>query len=119
MWSMAVGVTTSKVAVTCLALSRVTVQLAVPAHAPLQPAKAELPLGTWLSVTTVPLTDSAVQVVGQSMPTGELETLPLPVPASPTERVWLTTAAVALKVALMLAGALRVREQVVAVTPVQ
>ena len=57
------------VAVTAVAAVSVTAQVPVPAHAPpLQPAKTDPVAGVAVSVTTVPLTKLAVQVVPQSIP---------------------------------------------------
>jgi len=59
-----------------------TVQVTVvPVHAPLQPAKSELPAAEAVKVTMVPLVNEVEQVAPQSMPAGELVTVPLPVPA--------------------------------------
>jgi len=58
-----------KVAVTAVAAVSVTVQGAVPVQVPpLQPVNTEVGLGVAVSVTTVPLTKLAVQVVPQSIP---------------------------------------------------
>ncbi|MCE7985929.1 MAG: hypothetical protein DYG89_32525 [Caldilinea sp. CFX5] len=71
-----------KVAVTLLAASIVTWQvLPLPAHAPLQPPKREPAVGVAVRVTTVLGTKAALQVVPQSIPTGLLVTVPLPLPA--------------------------------------
>jgi hypothetical protein len=59
-----------------------TVQVfVVPVHAPLQPAKSELPVAAAVKVTMAPLVSDVEQTVPQSMPAGELVTVPLPVPA--------------------------------------
>src|SRR5438093_9273155 len=55
-----------------------------PVHAPLQPVRSEPPAGVAVSVTTVPETNAVAHVVGQAMPAGELETDPVPAPASVT-----------------------------------
>ena len=54
---------------------------------PLQPLKVELAAGAAVSVTAVPFVKLAAQVAPQSMPAGELVTVPLPVPAGATVRV--------------------------------
>src|SRR2546425_1277814 len=54
---------------------------------PLQPVKVEPTAGAAVSVTAVPLAKLAAQVAPQSMPAGELVTVPLPVPAGATVRV--------------------------------
>ena len=53
---------------------------------PLQPAKVEPAAALADKVTVVPLLKVPEQVVPQLMPAGELETVPLPVPAFVTER---------------------------------
>jgi len=75
-----------KVAVTDRAALMVTAQLAVPVHAPLQPAKVEPVVGVSAKMTLVPLAKLALQVPGQLMPAGVLVTVPLPVPAAVTVR---------------------------------
>src|SRR5438445_771771 len=83
--SVKVGV---KVAVTVVAAEMVTVQVPVPEQPPpVQPAKVEPAAGAAVSVTVVPLAKLAAQVALQSMPAGELVTVPLPVPAGATVRV--------------------------------
>jgi hypothetical protein len=57
----------------------VTMQVPVPLHAPPQPLKVQLLAGAAVSVTGVPGAKLALQVVGQSIPPGELVTVPLPV----------------------------------------
>jgi hypothetical protein len=57
----------------------VTVQVPVPLHAPPQLLKVQPLAGVAVSVTAVPGANLALQVVGQSMPPGELVTVPLPV----------------------------------------
>jgi hypothetical protein len=75
------------VAVTDLAALMVTLQVPVPLHAPVQPAKVDPAVAFAVRVTTVPLAKFALQVVGQVMPLGLLLTLPLPLPAKVTERL--------------------------------
>src|SRR2546422_7812929 len=76
------------VAVTIVAAEIVTVQAPVPEQPPpLQPPKVEPAAGAAVSVTAVPLVKLAAQVAPQSMPAGELVTVPLPVPAGATVRV--------------------------------
>ena len=50
--------------------------VAVPLHAPLQPAKTPLPVVVTFSVTALPLVHAALQVVPQLIPTGVLVTVP-------------------------------------------
>ena len=75
-----------KVAVTLWSEFIVTLQVPVPLQAPPQPWKIEPFAGLAVSVTWVPVLKLAVQVDGHLIPAGELVTLPLPV--TPTERVW-------------------------------
>ena len=70
------------VAVTDSAEVIVTTQLPVPLQAPLQPANTEPLAGTSVSVTTVPLAKSVMQVCVQLIPDGLLVTVPVPVPAA-------------------------------------
>ena len=71
-----------KVAVTVVAAETVTTHDPVPEHPPpLQPLKVEPAAGVAVSVTAVPLGKLAEQVAPQVIPTGELVTVPLPVPA--------------------------------------
>ena len=76
----------TNVAVTDCAALIVTVQLPVPVQAPLHPAKVEPAAALADKVTLVPLAKLALQVPGQLMPGGVLETVPLPVPARVTVR---------------------------------
>src|SRR5207249_436204 len=72
-------------AVTCTAAPTVTMQLAVPVHAPLHPVNTEPGAAAAVSVTVVPAANVAVQVpLVQSMPAGELTTWP-PEPDSVTD----------------------------------
>ena len=74
-----------KVAVTVVAAETVTVQVPVPEQPPpVQPLKVEPAAGAAVRVTVVPLVKLAEQVAPQLMPTGELVTVPLPVPAGAT-----------------------------------
>lgn len=75
------------VAVTDVASFIVTTHTPVPAHAPPQPVKVELPEGVALRVTTVPPSYAAEQVDPQLIPDGELVTVPVPVPDSVTVSV--------------------------------
>src|SRR5436190_736268 len=89
----------AKVAVTVVAALRVTVQVPVPEHPPpLQPVKVEPAAGVAVSVTAVPLAKLTEQVAPQLIPTGELVTVPLPVPAGVTVRVKLCRVKVAVTV---------------------
>src|SRR5207244_4111949 len=68
--------------VTVVAAESVSTQAPVPEHPPpLQPLKVEPAAGVAVSVTAVPLAKLAVHVAPQVIPTGELVTVPLPVPA--------------------------------------
>lgn len=73
-----------KVAVTDSAPFIVTVQPAVPAHAPDQPAKVDPGFGCAVNVTWVPWLNSCEQPEPQSMPAGALVTVPDPEPAGVT-----------------------------------
>jgi hypothetical protein len=95
------------VAVTDSAADTVTLQVVVPVHAPLQPAKVLLVPGVSVNVTWVFCGKLAEHVVGQLIPAGLLVMVPVPVPARAT-----VNPSPALKVAVTLAGAARVRVQV-------
>ncbi len=69
------------VAVTVTGEFPVTVQTAVPEHAPLQPSNLEPEAAVAVRVTSVPGAYVAVQLLPQVMPTGVLLTVPVPVPA--------------------------------------
>src|SRR5436309_11886271 len=72
----------AKVVVTVVAAESVTVQAPVPEQPPpLQPVKVEPAAGVAVNVTAVPLAKLAVQVAPQVIPTGEMVTVSLPVPA--------------------------------------
>jgi hypothetical protein len=71
-----------KVAVTESAAVTLTLQVAVPVHAPDQPAKILLTPGVSLSVTWVFCMKLAEHIVGHLIPAGTLVTVPVPVPAS-------------------------------------
>ena len=77
----------SKVAVTVLAASMMTVHDAVPVQAPVQPVKAEPEAGVAVRVTLVPVRKADAQAVPQVTPAGVLVTVPVPVPALVTVRV--------------------------------
>jgi hypothetical protein len=70
----------AKVALTFRAWLMVTVQLAVPVQAPLQPLKVEPVAGAAVKVTTVPAVNEAEHVAPQLMPAGLLATVPVPAP---------------------------------------
>jgi hypothetical protein len=81
--------------------------VAVPAHAPDQPAKIDPALGVAVSMTSVPDANEALQAEPQLMPAGLLVTGPLPVPALPTTSPLYVTggplnAAVTFRAALMV-----------------
>ena len=61
-------------------LFTVNVHEPVPLHVPDQPANAESVPATAVSVTCVPLLNTALQVVPQLIPTGTLVTAPMPFP---------------------------------------
>ncbi|TML06758.1 MAG: hypothetical protein E6G38_09775 [Actinobacteria bacterium] len=82
-----------KLALTLFAEVIENVQVVVPLQAPLQPAKVELPPGVAVSVTLVPESKSAAQVVPQLIPPALLVTVPLPPPAFAIVSVNLGTAA--------------------------
>jgi hypothetical protein len=73
-----------KVAATLRAWVIETVQVPVPEQAPLQPTKAEEPVGVAVRTTEVPWMNVAVQVPGQAMPPRSEVTVPVPVPATLT-----------------------------------
>ena len=73
-----------KEAVTVLVSLMVTVQVAVPEHAPLQPVKVEPVEGAAVRVTIVPGGYDSLQSIPQSIPSGELMIEPLPVPVFET-----------------------------------
>src|SRR5437588_9793627 len=75
-----------KLAVTLSAASMVRLQVPVPLHAPPQPWKSQPLAGAAVRVTGVPELKLALQVAPQSIPAGELVTLPWP-PAMETARV--------------------------------
>ena len=77
----------TNVAVTAWEALIVRAQAAVPEQSPDQPANLELPAGLALSVTEVPGSNAAVQVVPQLIPEGVDVTLPLPLPAFVTVSV--------------------------------
>ncbi len=82
-----VGGLRMKVAVTELALLKVTTHDPLPLHAPPHPPNVEPVFGVSFRVTCVPSLKLALQVVPQLMPAGELVTTPDPVPAKLTVRV--------------------------------
>src|SRR5437016_1732301 len=86
--TLSVNVWSVNVVVTVVAAESVTVQAPVPEQPPpLQPVKVEPAAGVAVNVTAVPLAKLAEQVAPQLIPTGELVTVPLPVPAGVTVRV--------------------------------
>ena len=67
---------------TAFAASAVTVHVPVPEQPPPdQPANVEVAAGVAVSVTELPLANQPEHVEPQSIPAGELETVPLPLPA--------------------------------------
>jgi hypothetical protein len=65
----------------------VTVQAPVPEQSPLQPVKVEPADGVGVSVTIVFLVKDFVHVAPQSIPAGELVTVPVPLPFLFTARI--------------------------------
>jgi hypothetical protein len=76
------------VAVTDVAAFMVTEQLPVPLHAPLQLTNVDVPFGVAVSVTTVPALKAAEHVAPQLIPAGLDVTVPPPVPAFATLKVY-------------------------------
>ena len=70
-----------------MACVSVTVQVPLPLHAPLQPAKVDRHLGVAVRVTLVPFVKLALQLKPQLMPVGVDFTVPEPVPAFATVSV--------------------------------
>ena len=68
------------VAVTEVWVASSIVQVPVPVHGPVHPAKSELASGFAVRVTVVPLVKVALHVSPQSMPAGALATVPVPLP---------------------------------------
>src|SRR5258705_9783005 len=71
---------------TLAAAFRVTLQLPVPEHAPVQPVNVEPEAAVAVSVTLAPWLKFAVQVAPQLTPAGVLATVPVPVPLRVTGR---------------------------------
>jgi hypothetical protein len=90
------GGTALNVAVTDLAASIVTVHPPVPVQSPDQPANSEPTAAVAVSVTDVPWSYECVHVLPQSIPAGELETPPEPVPLLDTVRTCVCSVNVAL-----------------------
>jgi len=78
------AVPSSNVDVTVALAARVRLHIPLPVHAPDHPSKVVPELGVAVNTTAVPLGKLAVQVPGQLIPAGELETVPPPVPALAT-----------------------------------
>src|SRR5262249_11758285 len=101
------------VAVTAVAAFMVRVQAPVPEQPPpLHPAKVDPVAGVAVSVTTVPLSKGAEQVLPQLIPAGFEVTVPLPEPSRVTERVNCVAPGVTPKRANTVVFAVRVRVQV-------
>jgi hypothetical protein len=66
----------------------VTLQPAIPVQAPPQPARPQAAAGVAVSVTWVPAAKFALQVEPQSIPDGELVTVPPGLPITETARVY-------------------------------
>ena len=60
----------------------------MPVHAPLQPVKVDVASDAAVSVTTVPVSNAALQVPPQVIPTGDEVTVPPPVPDFVTLKVY-------------------------------
>jgi hypothetical protein len=73
----------------------VTLQPAMPPQAPPHPARPQAAAAVAVRVTWVPLSKFALQVEPQSIPAGELVTLPPGLPISETERVEVAVAKLA------------------------
>jgi hypothetical protein len=76
-----------KVAVALLLASIIRLQAPVPLQAPPQPWKLQPLIGVAVKVTAVPELKLALQVAPQSIPAGELVTLPPWLPATETASV--------------------------------
>ena len=59
-------------------------QVPLPVHGPVHPAKSELASGFAVRVTVVPLVKVALHVSPQLKPAGALVTVPVPLPESVT-----------------------------------
>jgi hypothetical protein len=82
-----------------------TMHVPVPVHAPPQPVNVEPVAGVAVRVTEVPAAYEALQVPPQSIPLGEEETVPVPVPFFVAARVYevgVLTPNVAVRVVLAL-----------------
>lgn len=75
------------VAVTDFAADIETVQVPVPVHAPLQPAKVPVDAEA-VNVTEVPEANDAAQVDGQLIPMGDDVTVPVPDPVTVTPKLY-------------------------------
>jgi hypothetical protein len=73
--------------VTVVVAFTVMLQVVVPLHGPLQPAKVEPLTGVAVKVICVPAASDTEQAAPQAIPAGELVTSPLPVPVFVTDRV--------------------------------
>jgi hypothetical protein len=77
----------TKVAVTSFAASIVTTQLPVPEQPPpVQPEKLLFVVADAFKVTAAPTSYISLQSAPQSMPAGELDTVPVPLPARKTTK---------------------------------
>jgi hypothetical protein len=81
------GTAVLNVAVTVVAVFIVTAQVAVPPHAPLQPAKTEPDAAFAVSFVRVPGATASVQSLPHAIPARELFTVPEPVPFFVTDSV--------------------------------
>jgi 4-hydroxy-L-threonine phosphate dehydrogenase PdxA len=78
-----------KVAVTVCAASIGTVHVPVPGHAaPVQPANVDVASGVGVSLTLEPASNEVEHVAPQAIPGGDDETVPPPVPALMTSKVY-------------------------------